>query len=346
MSNAKNNPQDFYLPDFCQVQSVFLVVLTAELLALIFTLLTIQSQQYLWGSLGLHSLAIQTVTLSSVAVLCLMRKFLSQYSPLVAGGLSLLVILIMSTLFSFAVIKLFWQQSINLNLTSHYNWLMKNLLLSGLIGAFVLRYFYLQQQYHKQIISESAAKLAALQANIRPHFLFNSMNVIASLTRINPGKAETAIEDLSDLFRATLDNKSELIKFSEELEHGNKYLAIEKLRLGQRLSLEQQIDDQALDVLIPPLSLQPLLENAVYHGIQMLKDGGTIVIKAWVEKQKLRLLISNPITDQKNSKGHGIAIDNIKQRLAVIYGEQASLKQQIIDDHYQVELVIPIKKAA
>ena len=339
----KNNPE-FFLPDFCQIQSLFLVLLIAELLAVIFTLLNIQPQTSLWKLLGLYSISIQIVSLISVSLLCWLRPLLARYSDWISGLLSLAVILLTTLMFSFGVIYWYWLVPIDLAQPAQKYLLIRNLFVAGLIGSVALRYFYLQQQYLKQLVLESSARLEALQARIRPHFLFNSMNVIASLTRIDPAKAEAAIEDLSDLFRATLIHRQELIPFAEELQNGERYLSIEKLRLGDRLNIEKQVDTECEAVLVPPLSVQPLLENAVYHGIQMLPDGGTVSIRAKVENEKLIVEIANPRTDSRTHQGHGIALSNISQRLAMIYSGKARLERFSQPDSYRVVMTIPVKQ--
>lgn len=345
-TQTKQTNQEFFLPDFCQVQSVFMVLLIGELLAVIFTLLNLLPHKSLWNLLGLYSISVQTISLIWVAGLCLLRPWLAKYNDWVSGLVSLVTILLITLGFSLCVIYFYWLYPIDLSQPLQYHMILRNMLIAGLIGSVALRYFYLQQQYRRQLDAEASARLQALQARIRPHFLFNSMNVIASLTRIDPRKAETAIEDLSDLFRATLEAKQELIPFAEELQNGERYLAIEKLRLGERLTIFKQIDEGAEEILIPPLSVQPLLENAVYHGIQMLPDGGTVSITAAIKNKALVVTISNPKANQKNRNGHGIALKNISQRLDVLYGGAASLTRVADDNNYQVEMTIPINRAS
>jgi len=321
-----------------------MVVLIGELLAVIFTLLIIQNNSNLWQILGLYSLSLQTISLSSVGILCFLRPLLARLKDIYAGMISLLIILNATFIYSSIAVKFYYGMEINLSEQAQYLFFTKNMIVSGLIGSVLLRYFYLQQQYRKQIALESSARLEALQARIRPHFLFNSMNVIASLTQIDPKKAETAIEDLSDLIRATLDASSELIPLEVELENGKRYLSIEGIRLGDRLSVDWQINDEALQILVPPLSVQPLLENAVYHGIQMLPDGGTVKINVSIHDQLLVIQVSNPKLVESKHKGHGIALDNINQRLDVLFNGQASLQRKNLETEYQVTMKIPVSR--
>ncbi|TQV72137.1 sensor histidine kinase [Aliikangiella marina] len=337
--------QEFFLPDFCQPQSLFLVVLVGELLAVIFTLLNFQPQANLWNLLGIYSISIQIIALISVSLLCWLRPWLAKYSDWVSGALSLSVILFATLVFTYVVIRYYWQIPIDLTQQAQSNIFLRHVLIAGLIGAVALRYFYLQQQYRQKLASEASARLEALQARIRPHFLFNSMNVIASLTRIDPAKAEAAIEDLSDLFRATLENKQDLIPFSEELQNAERYLAIEKIRLGDRMQVKKSVSADCLQVLVPPLSVQPLVENAVYHGIQMLPDGGTVDITAELEGDLMKICVANPRAREPSHKGHGIALKNIGQRLEVIYSGKANLHRRSDEDFYKVTMSIPLKQA-
>ncbi len=341
--SSKEAPsRDFFLPDFCQVSSVFLVLLIAELLAVIFTLLNLRPEGSLWNQLGLYSVSIQLVSLCSVSILCLLRPYLARFNDWAAGILSLMIILLVTFVFSILVIQEYWLLPLALTHSAQSYFLIKNLLISGLIGAVALRYFYLLQQYRYQVSAESAARLQALQARIRPHFLFNSMNVIASLTRIDARKAESAIEDLSDLFRATLNTSDTLIPLETELENGRKYLALEQLRLGERLIIDEEIEQISLKTNVPPLSIQPLLENAVYHGIQQIPAGGTVTITAKIINDFLQLTVSNPTIDGRNASGHGIALNNIAERLKVIYAGKARLQKTHDDGRYQVTLEIPL----
>lgn len=276
-------------------------------------------------------------------ILCLLRPSLAGLKDILAGVISLFIILTATFIHTFVAIRFYFGLDFDLSIASQSQFLLKNLVVAGLIGSVLLRYFYLQQQYRKQIGLESAARLEALQARIRPHFLFNSMNVIASLTRIDPKKAETAIEDLSDLIRATLDNHNELIPLNTELENGKRYLAIESLRLGERLTIDWQVEPSCLSCLVPPLSVQPLLENAVYHGIQMVPDGGIVTVKIDKALDDVIIRVSNPRVEKSEHKGHGIALNNITQRLDVLFKGRASLTLEELGKVFQVTMKIPTK---
>ncbi|MGX5172524.1 sensor histidine kinase [Aliikangiella sp. IMCC44653] len=342
--NDRNRIKDFFIPNFCEARSLLMVLLVGELLAIVFTLLSAEIGLSIWNTLGLYSISIQIINLVSVALLCFFRQYFVRFTDWIAAALSIAVILLVTLVFSLGVIVLLWQSKINLGNTAQLELIIKNLFIAGIIGSVALRYFYLQQQFKKHVGLEAAARLEALQARIRPHFLFNSMNVIASLTRIDPKKAELAIQDLSDLFRSTLNNKDELIGFAIELENSKKYLALEQLRLGDRLKFTESVDKACLDISLPPLTIQPLLENAVYHGIQMLPEGGVVSLDARVTDEHLVLVVANPKPKNCMHKGNGIALKNIKQRLQVIYAGKASIEVEDNPTEYKIGIKIPKHK--
>lgn len=229
----------------------------------------------------------------------------------------------------------------------HAIYLARNMTVGAIIFALVLRYFYVQHQWAQKIKTESHARLEALQSRIRPHFLFNSLNTIASLTRINPELAETATEDLADLFRATLKDAHTRIAISTEFELCRRYLNIEKLRMAERLNIEWSIDSVPGDALIPPLTLQPIIENAIYHGVENNIESSLVRISGVMKNKQITITISNPITldnaASNKHKGNHMAMENIEQRLAVYYGSQQSvtIEQDADNDQYLVHVQFP-----
>ena len=224
----------------------------------------------------------------------------------------------------------------------HAIFLLRSLFISTVIAAIVLRYLYIQFQWREQLKTEASARVQALQARIRPHFLFNSLNTIASLTRSAPELAETAIEDLSDLFRASLDGAQEQTTLGDELTVARRYLNIESLRLGDRLSVAWDLDDLSLETRVPPLILQPLLENAIYHGIEPLPQGGIIHVSCQNHNGNLEIMISNPVAGSSTrTSGTRIAQENIRQRLQLAFGNHADLLSSSDDGVYTVTLKIP-----
>lgn len=335
----------FFLPDFCSLPAVFGVVVLSELFAFILTLAQLGRGVEMWDTLALTSLFMQWAGLTGAAVLCAGRRALARLgdrgAALVSYGLLLLVILLLS--------ELAWRFVLEPGLHggSHAGFLLRNLAIGAIVSALALRYFYVSHQSRRRLVAESEARIQALQARIRPHFLFNSMNTIASLTRSDPARAEAAIEDLADLFRASLGDGRRLIPLAEELTLTRRYLHVESLRLGTRLHLDWQIDALPPDAAIPPLALQPLVENAIYHGIEQLADGGTIAVRGVWEGELLTLVVSNPCPGQgRERSGNRVAVDNIRQRLAFHFGADAVLDTEERAGSYQVRLRWPYRRLA
>jgi two-component system sensor histidine kinase AlgZ len=216
--------------------------------------------------------------------------------------------------------------------------------IGALISGPILRYFYVQNQWRRNVQAESEARLQALQSRIRPHFLFNSMNTIASLIPAEPQQAENAVENLADLFRASLSDARDRIPLNEELDLCKRYLDIEALRLGERLQQAWHTEDLPGDALVPPLLIQPLLENAIYHGIEPLTDGGMIEINSQLDNKQIAITIRNPLdqhSSQPSARGNQLAQDNIRERLAGLYGKHGSLQIETDGQYYQVTIRFP-----
>jgi two-component system sensor histidine kinase AlgZ len=194
--------------------------------------------------------------------------------------------------------------------------------------------------------AKQEARLQALQARIRPHFLFNTINAVLSIVRSDPKRAETALEDMSDLFRMAMDEPHEMVELSKEVELARQYLGIEELRLGERLKVRWDTQNMPPDALIPPLILQPLLENAVYHGIEPLAEGGTIDVRLYLERNEMHLEISNPVQSliKPRGDGHKMALSNIRERLDLLFDVEAQYRVERDDGYYQVHILIPYVK--
>ncbi|PKO46537.1 MAG: sensor histidine kinase [Betaproteobacteria bacterium HGW-Betaproteobacteria-22] len=208
------------------------------------------------------------------------------------------------------------------------------------ISGIILYYLDLYRRAYSPAITE--ARLQALQARIRPHFLFNSLNAVLSLIRSQPKQAETALEDMADLFRVLMADNRDLVPLAQEIALCRQYLSLEKLRLDERLKVEWLIDDMPPDALVPPLLLQPLIENAVYHGIEPMPEGGTITIQIYTQQHEIHLVVKNPYFAQ-NSHQHGnkMALNNIKERLTLHFDLEASLHSKKAHGLYMVHITIP-----
>lgn len=342
-NQVKMDSSGFFLPDFCHTRSVFMVVLVSELLALILSLVRFQSDVF-WLQLGRYSIIIQWIALLSTALLCMSRPVLRKISDLHAGLISYLLVLMVTLLVTIgAIVVEGWLRGyVDVNWFDHPG-LKSNLLVAAILVAIVLRFFYLQAQYRRRIQIAAEAKLQALQARIHPHFLFNSMNIIAGLIPTNPSLAERVVEDLSDLFRASLAEQRSQVSLQSEIDLCKRYLGIEQLRLGERLLIQWQLPQSLKGVTVPPLTLQPLIENAIYHGIQPLVEGGLVSIDVTITKDQCCIVIKNPLPEiaGAQTKGNNIALQNIRERLKMLYHERASLTLRVEKDQCTVTLMLP-----
>jgi two-component system, LytTR family, sensor histidine kinase AlgZ len=213
-----------------------------------------------------------------------------------------------------------------------------------LVTAVLLVYFDLRSRALSPALSE--ARLQALQARIRPHFLFNSLNAVLSLIRQDPKRAEIALEDMADLFRVLMADNRELTPLAREVELCREYLNLEQLRLGDRLRVGWYVDNMPVDALVPPLVLQPLLENAVYHGIEPHVEPGEISINIYAAREQVHAVLRNPYQHEGNHHaGNKMALANIRERLQLHFDAEASLTTKVGDDIYQVHIVMPYVRA-
>jgi len=224
------------------------------------------------------------------------------------------------------------------------NLYLRHALISLIMSGLLLRYFYLQSQWRRQEQAELQARIESLQARIRPHFLFNSLNSIASLVVSDSRQAEQAVLDLADLFRASLSKPGTLVPWREELELSRRYLSIERYRLGPRLQVDWQVEDVPDDLPIPQLTLQPLLENALIHGIQPRVEGGVVGVSACYADGVFHLEVSNPFDEavqEPSSRGSRQALRNIEARLTALFGPEASLSLERRNARHYTRLRYP-----
>jgi len=220
--------------------------------------------------------------------------------------------------------------------------MLRDVVFSLLIAAALLAYFQLRAKALSPAITE--ARLQALQARIRPHFLFNSINAVLSQMRTDPRRAETALEDLADLFRVLMRDNRQLAPLANEVELCRHYLDLEKLRLGDRLSIDWHIDNMPKDAMVPPLVLQPLLENAVYHGIEPSSAPGVIAINIFLSRGEVHAILRNPYQPGPGrGGGNKMALANIRERLALHFDAEASLENRLTRDSYEVHIRMPYR---
>lgn len=335
-----------YIPDFCNSENNLRLLLVLQLMAIVLAFASSTKSTNLFIHLALISMYVQWVGLSSAGLLCLARRWNLLNSDLLATAVSLLVVALVTIImvvlaFQFDVVMrldLFRQHTLSSTILYH-------LAISCILYGLALRYFFVQHVSRQGIKAESQARLQALQARIRPHFLFNSLNTIASLTHDEPDKAERAIEDLAELFRASLKADAQ-ISLKGEIELTKDYINLELLRLGDRLRVSWNIDAELDDLIMPSLILQPLVENAIYHGVEPLQEGGEVQISIKTN-HNLSIEITNPLNKSgatQRRPGNQMALDNIRERLLLAFQGQAKLKHLVENDLYKVLISIPITK--
>ena len=343
--DSENKESQAYLPDFCAASSVFVVVLIAELVAILLTLVAHDTPGLFLVELARNSLFILWLAILSSVVMCLFRDRLESAGKTLAFVLSFLILELLCLVLAELSyqLSLFFPDFVTIR-DSHFVFVFRIVAISSIIIALSMRYLYVSSEWRRSIVLEAQARISALQALIRPHFLFNSMNTIASLTRTDPRQAEEAVEDLSDLLRANLGGSGNRTTLREELEVAAIYQRIEKLRLGDRLTVRWDVADLPMRALMPSLTIQPLLENAIYHGIELLPNGGEVTVSGNHDDKYLEIAISNPVAEgEKRAKiGNKMALSNIRQRFELAYGNRATVELEDGVSSYTVRLRFPI----
>ncbi len=344
--------QRFFLPDFCATRSVLAVVLISEIVAIVLTLARQELEHGFWTDLARTSLFLLWIGLCSAAALCYSRALLARLPVPHASALAMGMLVAVALLVSEATwwIGQYWFAGMQGGVASlfpvdHLGFLIRNFCIAFIVSALALRYFFVTSEWRRNVEMKAHSRIEALQARIRPHFLFNSMNTIAALTRTDPRLAEEAVEDLADLFRANLRETRNQIPLKEELEVARLYQRIEQLRLGKRLAVHWDVASVPLDTLVPSLVVQPLLENAIYHGIEMLPDGGTVTVAGTYHGDRIVLRVANPLPATRGGSGHSgnrIALDNIRERLNLAYPGDARVQVSEENGEYVVTLTFPL----
>jgi len=336
-----------YLPDFCAAGTVFVVVLVAELVAIVLTLASHAPGRFFVDLYQTSFFALWFALLGS-ALMCQLRPRLAGAGKARAFVLSFVILLLLCLVLA----EIGWQLTRRFSdlwviESSHFAFVGRTFAIGAIVIALAMRYLYVASEWRRSVQLEAQSRVSALQALIRPHFLFNSMNTIASLTRTDPRQAEEAVEDLSDLMRANLGGAKDRTTLKQEFELAAIYQRIEKLRLGDRLEVRWDVKALPMRALIPSLTIQPLLENAIYHGIEQLPDGGRITVTGRRDGDRLSIEISNPVAARtvRRSGGNQMALSNIRQRYDIAYGHRASVDVEAAEDRYSVTLRFPVDEA-
>lgn len=334
--NQKLSPDA--LPNFRNLGATLRIVLLVNIAALLAALAQASSMQDILQRFIDSSSLLQPVLLSSLLFLYILNDWLARLVYWRGFVTSLVLVGIVTLTIAYLGADLY--MSVNV---SPLFYILRNILLSSSLAAFVLFYFKLRAMSLSTALHD--ARLQALQARIRPHFLFNSINAVLSIVRADPKRAETALEDMADLFRMAMAENREMVALSREISLSRQYLDLEKLRLGDRLVVNWHVDEGLNDALIPPLILQPLLENAVYHGIEPLSEGGSIEIKLLHIGNELHLDVHNPCRGQCDAhNGNKMALENIRERLALKFDVEAKYKVESGSNYYHVHIQLPFIK--
>jgi len=328
----QNQHHPVTLPNFCNLGVNLRILVIVNGMSLVAAVLKAASFQAMWQELMGISVLVQPLLLLSLLSLCAGRKVLERMSY--SGGIAAVIFLelVLTTLVYISLRDL---------LDAEQQFLLPRYwLFTFLTSSVLLGYFNLRSRALSPALSE--ARLQALQARIRPHFLFNSINAALSLIRSDPKRAETALEDMADLFRVFMADNRHLVKLEQEVALCRQYLGLEQLRLGERLQVVWHIENMPQDALLPPMVLQPLLENAVCHGIEPSSQPGEINVNIYTSRNQVHFVLRNPYrSDGNHHSGNKMALANVRERLQLHFDAEASLTTQVSDNAYQVHIVIP-----
>jgi two-component system sensor histidine kinase AlgZ len=342
-------PFDCIIPDCCNIGMIFRTLLAVNVAVLAAVLTNIRG--LLVGLIDFveSSMLLELATLMSLVALCGVRRGLLQMQLIpklsfwAQRALCALVPATVAGLLIHLLSGFDWYSTSFTHLT-----VAEGVVVSGLFGLVLQHYFELRARAFSPALSE--ARLQALQARIRPHFLFNSLNAVLSLIRTEPRRAETTLEDLADLFRVLMRDTRDMTTLDEEIRLCKQYLAIEKIRLGARLQVEWDTANISNEVIakaqIAALMLQPLLENAVRYGIEPSREAALIRVQLSRSLDRIEIVVANPLHGESAAPaGNQMALRNIRERLALLYDVEAQLTASSAQGQFEVRLRFPYVKA-
>lgn len=332
LGSIRQNQMPAALPDLCTPGNALRSVVAVNLLALLGLLVRDHAFSGLLDQMLYLSAWIEPILLVSMLAVCSARPWLNRLHFRLGLVAAILLCTVSARLMAVLIGGLLGEEE--------YGWQAS--LWAAMVAGLVLYWLALLQQARSPALAE--ARLMALTARIRPHFLFNSLNAILGVIRAEPRRAEAALEELADLFRVLMQDPRDLVLLSEEIALSRRYLELERLRLGERLQVQWDIESCPPDALMPPLMLQPLLENAVYHGIEPCGTPGMIHIRlARIDRQVL-IELSNPLQPgHVHGKGNQMALANIRERLLLFFDFEASLVTEVGQNSYTVRIRFPYR---
>jgi len=335
-ASIRQNDRSDTLPDFTSLGVIARVLLVVNGAAVAAALANSQS----WSEIGRRffeiALWVEPALFAVLAALYATSPLLARLRY--AAGITSALVIVAVLTFALSAVQSF--------LGREPGWwaLLRGVAIAIALAAALLEYFRLRDRAFSPALAE--ARLQALQARIRPHFLFNSLNGVLAIIRSDPKRAEGALEDLADLFRSLLADNRQLIPLREEVSLCSQYLNLERMRLGDRLQIDWIIDSGVEDALVPPMLLQPLVENAVFHGIEPGLAAGSIEIRIRREADRLRIGLSNPYhPEHQHRQGNRMALANIRERLQLHFDVEARLDTAIDGERYRIDMVLPYRRA-
>lgn len=346
----KKPQNEIVIPDYSNAGIAFRVLLAVN--ATIFPICVIQARDFVQGALNFIDVAVlvELGCLSSIFFLYLIRRVL-QYSGAITimsawmqRGICVLVPAVLTGLIIAHLQPYEWSRS------NGYLTAQEGVAIGVLFGIVLQHYFELRARAFSPALAE--ARLQALQARIHPHFLFNSLNAVLSLIRKEPRKAETAVEDLAELFRVSMRDAREMTTLNEEIRLCKQYLSLEAIRLGERLQVqwdtEDITDEELYTAKIATLMLQPLLENAVNYGVEPVQQPALIEVKVSCSLGSVEIVVTNPVPPAANTAmqllgGNRMALGNIRERLMLLYDVEAELTSETVGEKFVVRLRFPYR---
>jgi len=331
MASIRQNPSTDVLPDFRNLGVVARALVLVNLLALAAAFVAEPDWVRMLDALVLGSVLLEPPLLASLALLYAAAPLLRRLGYWPACTAVVIIVLALAAA-THAALGQFTEVS-----------LARTLLYAAACAVLVLAYLALHLRAYSPALAE--ARLQALQARIRPHFLFNSLNAVLALIRRDPRRAERTLEDLADLFRALMSDGRSLVRLADEIALIERYAAIEQLRLGERLRMSWDLDSAPVDALLPPLVLQPLLENAVYHGVEPGTGIGDVLVRIERRGDRVHARIENPSRESGRGAraGNHMALDNIRERLMLFFDAEARIESRVEGARYVVEIDIPYR---
>ena len=331
--SIKQNAYSDGLPDFRNLGVTARILVAVNLAALAAACYAETAWVQGVGRFSQNAAFIEPALLASIVVLYALSPLLASMRYLVACAIVLIVVLAIAGGLAYAL------ESLTV-LPGQGRGIGRVLVFTALAVIVLLGYLRLRAKAFSPALTE--ARLQALQARIRPHFLFNSLNAVLSLIRRDPKRAELALEDLADLFRVLMSDGRKFVRLAEEISVLERYASIEQLRLGDRLRVAWDIDNAPQDALLPPLVLQPLLENAVYHGVEPGTEAGEVLVQIGGRGNRVFIRVVNPFhAEYAQRPGNRMALDNLRERLQLFFDAEARMETRVVQGRFEVEIEFP-----